>query len=138
MGCGSKNRLPWIMGIERKANTSPRRVDSSFSRWSRLRRQVNGSVALSGMLRIARPLRPARLHADAPIMFSLSDAEATAIRHAFEESGELAAVAELRRYFPAITDPMQARLCVRTIAGWRPIPTPDQSALPRRTRKSPR
>jgi hypothetical protein len=34
----------------------------------------------------------------------------------------LAAVAELRRHFPGIEDNAQARLCVRTIAGWQPQP----------------
>jgi hypothetical protein len=33
----------------------------------------------------------------------------------------LAAV-ELRRLFPGITDNVQARECVRTIAGWKPLP----------------
>jgi hypothetical protein len=28
----------------------------------------------------------------------------------------------LRRYFPLIQDNVQARACVRTIAGWKPLP----------------
>jgi hypothetical protein len=55
-------------------------------------------------------------------MFVVSEAEAAAIRTAFEQSGELAAAVELRRLFPLITDTMQARECARTIAGWRPLP----------------
>jgi len=31
-------------------------------------------------------------------------------------------VVELRRLFPGITDNAQPRECVRTIAGWRPLP----------------
>jgi hypothetical protein len=29
---------------------------------------------------------------------------------------------ELRRHFPGITDHANARLCVRAIAGWQPLP----------------
>lgn len=59
-----------------------------------------------------------------PVMFSVDEATAAAIRKAFEESGELSAVAELRRHFPGIADNENARLCVRTIAGWQPMPLP--------------
>ena len=55
-------------------------------------------------------------------MFAITEAEAAAIRAAFEQSGELSAVVELRRLFPGITDNTQARECARTIAGWRPLP----------------
>ena len=37
-------------------------------------------------------------------MFVVSEAEATAIRAAFEQRGEFAAAVELRRLFPGITD----------------------------------
>ena len=37
-------------------------------------------------------------------MFSVSDAEAAAIRAAYERGGELAAAVELRRRFPGTTD----------------------------------
>ena len=57
-----------------------------------------------------------------PGMFAVTEAEAAAIRAAFEQSGELSAVVELRRLFPGITDNAQARACVRTIASWRPLP----------------
>jgi hypothetical protein len=59
----------------------------------------------------------------APAMFVVSEAEATAIRAAFEQSGELAAAVELRRLFPGVTDTMEARESARTIAGWKPLPT---------------
>ena len=55
-------------------------------------------------------------------MFVVSEAEAAAIRTAFEQSGELAAAVELRRLFPLITDIAEARECARTIAGWKPLP----------------
>jgi hypothetical protein len=60
-------------------------------------------------------------------MFVVSEVEAAAIRTAFEQSGELAAAAELRRLFPGITDTMHARECARTIAGWKPLPEAPRS-----------
>ncbi len=58
-------------------------------------------------------------------MFSVTQVEATAIRDAFHQRGELSAVIELRRLFPGVTDNQQARECVRTIADWR-LSEPDQ------------
>jgi len=58
----------------------------------------------------------------APGMFAITEAEAAAIRVAFQQSGELSAVVELRRLFPGVTDNAQARACVRTIASWKPLP----------------
>lgn len=55
-------------------------------------------------------------------MFAITEAEAAAIRTAYEQHGEFSAALELRRLFPGITDNAQARECVRTIAGWRPLP----------------
>ncbi len=63
--------------------------------------------------------RPRPHHAD---MFVVSEAEATAIRTAFDQGGEFAAAVELRRLFPSVTDNAQARECARTIAGWKPLP----------------
>ena len=57
-------------------------------------------------------------------MFVVTDADAAAIRTVFQQSGEFAAAIELRRRFPGITDNRQARECVRTIAGWKPIRLP--------------
>ena len=54
-------------------------------------------------------------------MFVVSEAEAAAIRSAFDRGGELSAAVELRRLFPGITDNVQARECARIIAGWKPI-----------------
>lgn len=61
-------------------------------------------------------------------MFVLDDEAAEAIRRAWDEGGELSAVAELRRHFPAIMDGADARRCVRTIAGWtlRPSRAPER------------
>jgi hypothetical protein len=55
-------------------------------------------------------------------MFVVTEAEAAAIRAAFEQRGEFAAAVELRRLFPGVTDNTQARECARTIAGWEPLP----------------
>jgi hypothetical protein len=62
-----------------------------------------------------------------PRMFVVSEAEAAAIRAAFEQRGELSAAVELRRLFPAVTDTAQARACARTIAGWKPLAVPLRS-----------
>jgi hypothetical protein len=55
-------------------------------------------------------------------MFVVSEAEAAAIRTAFEQRGEFAAAVELRRLFPGVTDLVEARECARTIAAWKPLP----------------
>jgi hypothetical protein len=55
-------------------------------------------------------------------MFVVSEAEAAAIRSAFERGGELSAAVELRRLFPGVGDNVAARECARTIAGWKPLP----------------
>jgi hypothetical protein len=57
-------------------------------------------------------------------MFTVSATEATAIRAAFEEKGELSAALELRRLFPGVTDNVKARAFARTIAGWTPATLP--------------
>jgi hypothetical protein len=67
-------------------------------------------------------------------MFTVSDAEAAAIRQAYEQSGELAAAVELRRLFPGITDNTVARDCVRMIVSW-PPPSAEPPAPPRPKRK---
>jgi hypothetical protein len=68
------------------------------------------------------PLAVPALQAHAPVMFAVSEADAAAIRTAYEQGGELAAAIELRRLFPGITDNARARECARTIAGWMPLP----------------
>ncbi len=72
-------------------------------------------VTGAGLLTTARVF-----HASA--MFIVTEADAAAIRAAFDEDGELSAVVELRRRFPGITDHAKARECARTIAGWKPLP----------------
>ena len=69
-----------------------------------------------------------------PTMFVVTEAEATAIRTAYEQGGEFSAAIELRRLFPGITDNAKARECARTIAGWTPLPAPVPKA-PQRSRK---
>jgi hypothetical protein len=57
-------------------------------------------------------------------MFVVSEAEAAAIRSAFDRGGELSAAVELRRLFPGVTDSAKARECARAIAAWKPLPAP--------------
>ncbi|HET7880550.1 MAG TPA: hypothetical protein VFL55_06660 [Acetobacteraceae bacterium] len=57
-------------------------------------------------------------------MFTVSEAEAAAIRAVYEQRGELSAAVELRRRFPGIFSTAQARECARIIAGWKPLPKP--------------
>jgi len=54
-------------------------------------------------------------------MFVVTEADAAAIRAAFEQRGELSAAVELRRRFPGILDNVRARECARIIAGWKPL-----------------
>ena len=61
-------------------------------------------------------------------MFLVTDADAAAIREAYNRAGELAAVAELRQRFRGISDNEQARVCVRSIIGWKtPVTSSDAS-----------
>jgi hypothetical protein len=70
-------------------------------------------------------------------MFIVSDAEAAAIRAAFDQGGEFSAAIELRRLFPGIRDNDQARDCARAIAGWKPwAPPPKKSRRCRPRTKS--
>jgi hypothetical protein len=55
-------------------------------------------------------------------MFSVDEPTAAAIRKTYVEDGEFSAVVELRRHFPGIVDNENARLCVRSIALWTPLP----------------
>jgi len=64
-------------------------------------------------------------------MFVSADAQATTIRNAYEQRGEFSAA--VRQLFPGI-DNAQARLCVRTIAGWQPLPKPSRGAASRYSR----
>jgi len=62
-------------------------------------------------------------------MFAVNETEATAIRTAFEQDGELSAGIEVRRLFPGITDGLKAREVARVIAGWTPRPAAPASVL---------
>jgi hypothetical protein len=57
-------------------------------------------------------------------MFAIDDATVVAVRHAFDEHGELAAAVELRRHFAGIGDLAWARQVVRIVLGWQPIQDP--------------
>ena len=81
-----------------------------------------GGAWYSPLLLAGRSVRP-----HAPGIFVVSEAEAAAIRTAFDRGGELSAAVEQRRLFPGITDVMQARECARTIAGWKPLPAAPRS-----------
>ena len=59
-------------------------------------------------------------------MFMVDEETAAAIRRAWDEGGELAAVVELRRHFPLISDGENARRCVHTIVGWGQRPAASQ------------
>ena len=64
-------------------------------------------------------------------MFIVTEADAAAIRAAFEQDGEFSAAIELRRRFVGITDNAEARMWARTIAGWRPMSAaPGRPAAP--------
>ena len=55
-------------------------------------------------------------------MFVVTEAEAAAIRSAFDRGGEFSAAVELRRLFVGVTDNTKALECARTIAAWKPLP----------------
>jgi hypothetical protein len=55
-------------------------------------------------------------------MFVVTEADAAAIKEAYETGGELSAAVELRRRFPGIIDNATAREQARRIAGWTPLP----------------
>ena len=67
-------------------------------------------------------------------MFVVTEADAAAIRGAFDRGGELSAAVELRRLFPGIGS-TQARECARAIAGWKPLPVPLRRVRLRRPSK---
>lgn len=62
-------------------------------------------------------------------MFSVSQDEAAAIQKAFHESGEWAAVVELRRHFH-IQDNVHALNAVRSIVRWSQQPPQPQQPAP--------
>ena len=71
-------------------------------------------------------------------MFAISDSTIAAVRHAFDESGELAAIAELRRHYSGIGDLATGRRIVRMILGWQPLANIRPTRLARMTvRKDP-
>jgi hypothetical protein len=57
-------------------------------------------------------------------MFSVSEAEAAAIRNVFEQEGALCAAIEVRRMFPLISENAKAQEFARIIVGWKSLPTP--------------
>jgi hypothetical protein len=67
-------------------------------------------------------------------MFIITEADVEPIHAIFSQEGELSAAIELRRRFPGITDNAKARAHVRTIAGWKPLPSPPCSVIRLRPR----
>jgi hypothetical protein len=63
-------------------------------------------------------------------MFIVSEAEAAAVRSAFDRDGEVLAAIEPRGLFPGISDNGQARDGAWTIAGWKPLaPRPEKPRI---------
>ena len=79
-----------------------------------------------------KSLAAARRRLHARPMFMVSEADAAAIRAAFDKGGELSAAVELRRRFPGIRDNETARSCARNIASWTPMPMPVKKPPARR------
>jgi hypothetical protein len=69
-----------------------------------------------------------------PAMFVVSEADAAAIRAAYEQEGELSAAIKVRRRFPGIIDNENARACARSIASWTPLPGADVATAQRPAR----
>jgi hypothetical protein len=69
-----------------------------------------------------------------PHMYVVTEADAAAIREAYETGGELSVAVELRRRFPGIVDNATARQQARAIAAWTPLP--DRPLPHRRKRKA--
>jgi hypothetical protein len=69
----------------------------------------------------AGPCWPRRAFPCSSTMFVVTEAEAAAIRAAYQQRGEFSAAVELRRLFPGVTDNAEAVECARTIAGWKPF-----------------
>ena len=67
-------------------------------------------------------------------MFVVTEEDEAAIRAIYEQLGEFVAAVELRLRFPGITDNAQARACVRTIAGWQPLPLRPVKRMPKTPR----
>jgi hypothetical protein len=72
-------------------------------------------------------------HATFPSMYVVTEADAAAIREAYETGGELSAAVELRRRFPGIIENATAREQARRIAAWEPLP--DRPLPHQRSRK---
>ena len=79
-----------------------------------------------------KPLAAVRRRQHHRTMFMVSEADAAAIRAAFDQGGELSAAVELRRRFPGIQDNETARSCARNIASWKPMPMPVKKPPARR------
>jgi hypothetical protein len=126
------SRLPRITRLVDRSRPVPAQCAPSSAR-PRFPDRISGFPAGANLWPIWALARCSSA-AHACAMFSVDETTAAAIRQVFEESGELSAVVELRRHIPGIKDNAAARLCVRTIAGWKPLAAPLKSKF---TTKSP-
>ena len=67
-------------------------------------------------------------------MVVISEADAAAIRAAFDQGGEFSTAVELRRRFPGIRDNEHAMRCAKTIAGWKPLDAAAIAGVPLQSR----
>jgi hypothetical protein len=97
-------------------------------------RRLQAEAADPPVQRSAAPVLPtASPSRHAAGMFAVTEAEAAAIREAWNTGGELSAAVELRRLFPGIDDMARARECAMMIVGWSPIaPSPPAKAKRRK------
>jgi hypothetical protein len=109
LDCNAKCRVP----ASAAAHRFPTR---SLESTSDQRLQAGRDVVTDMLLAESEP------PSHAPAMFVMSEAEAAAIRTAYEQRGELSAAVELRRRFPGIASTAQAQECARIIATWKPLP----------------
>jgi hypothetical protein len=87
----------------------------------RLFREQIRNIRLQRLQHSSR-LPPVNRHATFWGMYVVTEADAAAIREAYETGGELSAAVELRRRFPGIVDNATAREQARRIAAWTALP----------------
>jgi hypothetical protein len=101
------------------AGTKPRRISPLGRRRGQdptIRDRHSSNIRHCGALAADRPAR----HLLG--MYVVTEADAAAIREAYETGGEFSAAVELRRRFPGIIDNATAREQARRIAAWTPLP----------------
>src|ERR1700722_14110429 len=119
----------------RQSGQSDRRWLRRKGRWMHRIRLLRERIRNNRLrrLRHSSRLQPVNRHATCSGMYVVTEADAAAIKEAYETGGELSAAVELRRRFPGIIDNTTAREQARRIAEW--LPLPEQPVVSRRTRK---